>query len=146
MTEKITVPHTDHPLRHWDRTCPACVAGADARTLTARTDAEAKYGGYATKSAPVVSAEFARKLTRELVEAVKQCWDTETLLHKAEADLLAAQSAKEQAAVLAAYEECEKVCEAAHDKFAIAKKYECAAGAAVCMTAIRVHVRKGADK
>jgi len=21
--------HTDHPMRHWDRTCPACVAEAD---------------------------------------------------------------------------------------------------------------------
>jgi hypothetical protein len=33
---------------------------------TPRTDAESKYGGYVTKSAPVVSAEFARKLEREL--------------------------------------------------------------------------------
>jgi len=22
-------PHTDHPARHWDRTCPACVAEAE---------------------------------------------------------------------------------------------------------------------
>jgi hypothetical protein len=22
-------PHTDHPMRHWDRTCPACVAEAE---------------------------------------------------------------------------------------------------------------------
>lgn len=31
MTIEETPAHTDHPLRHWDRTCPACVAeGYDA--------------------------------------------------------------------------------------------------------------------
>ena len=25
-----TIAHTDHPLRHWDRTCPACIAESDS--------------------------------------------------------------------------------------------------------------------
>ena len=25
-----TIAHTDHPLRHWDRTCPACIAEGDS--------------------------------------------------------------------------------------------------------------------
>ena len=26
-------PHTDHPMRHWDRTCPACVAETEQETF-----------------------------------------------------------------------------------------------------------------
>jgi hypothetical protein len=29
--------HTDHPMRHWDRTCPACVAEAEKQEPVAYT-------------------------------------------------------------------------------------------------------------
>jgi hypothetical protein len=29
IAEAESQPHTDHPVRHWDRTCPACVAEAE---------------------------------------------------------------------------------------------------------------------
>ena len=32
QAEKQT--HTDHPMRHWDRTCPACVAEAEKQGMS----------------------------------------------------------------------------------------------------------------
>lgn len=32
-------PHNDHPLRHWDRTCPACIAEKQETFLMAADDA-----------------------------------------------------------------------------------------------------------
>ena len=41
------VAHTDHPLRHFDRTCPACVEGArtDVHTISASTPASSAAKG-----------------------------------------------------------------------------------------------------
>ena len=40
--------HTDHPMRHWDRTCPACVAEAEKQEPVA----------WMTNSEQDVTAEF----------------------------------------------------------------------------------------
>lgn len=29
IAEAEKPPHTDHPMRHWDKTCPACVYESD---------------------------------------------------------------------------------------------------------------------
>ena len=59
--------HTDHPLRHWDRTCPACIAEQPAQTeavkdsLTPQTPAGKDAGAVVE---PVAWREFARTVIR----------------------------------------------------------------------------------
>lgn len=38
--------HTDHPMRHWDRTCPACNEGATSMTDKELLELAAKAAGY----------------------------------------------------------------------------------------------------
>jgi hypothetical protein len=77
--------HTDHPMRHWDRTCPACVAEAEPqRPVKSYTGGEPQY---ATKNELDIAdrAYFAGKQAGA-AEAVKREWvslsddDTEALI------------------------------------------------------------------
>ena len=45
-----TIAHTDHPLRHWDRTCPACIAEGDSVCVPIRS-------GPGLYAAPTVPAQ-----------------------------------------------------------------------------------------
>lgn len=53
--------HTDHPLRHFDRTCPACTEGD-----TPRTDAEAR------AEAVIAAAERVSHLPSELCDFIRE--------------------------------------------------------------------------
>jgi hypothetical protein len=67
--------HTDHSLRHFDRTCEACISEgrSEKQQLTPRTDANVILGGdikaRGNDSDEFVRAPLARQLERELAEA-----------------------------------------------------------------------------
>jgi hypothetical protein len=59
--------HTDHPMRHWDRTCPACVYESDISQERVDETAKSKH-----ELVGLTQAEFEE--TVDGLEDLEDCW------------------------------------------------------------------------